>query len=219
MSDPERRCLLTPLARGGWGVEMDLVSAGAAVGWLTRLLGLSPGEQTRVFALAAAAADDAAPVALPFLGIGEQGALWDAGVRGSIVGLDLSHGPGEIARAVLDDIVLESRRCLERLETLGLPRGEMRMAWKAADPWFCRRLADATRRSVVVTGDDGSSAAGAARLAAAAAGVEIPAAGAQSRYEPDPATGRVWERRRQDHERVLETLQPLYRSWPPRSPD
>ena len=40
--DPERRCLVTPLAIAGWGVEMDLVSTGAAVAWLARLLGFGP---------------------------------------------------------------------------------------------------------------------------------------------------------------------------------
>jgi xylulokinase len=213
VADPRRRTLVTPLARTGWGVEMDLVSAGAAVGWLARLLGVARGDEARVFALAAGALEDSALVALPFLGVGEQGALWDADVRGSVLGLDASHGPGDIARAVLDGIVLESRRCLALLETLGLPRGEVRLSWQGADPWFCRRLSDASRRPVaVIARDDGSSAAGAARLAAAGAGLELPAAETARRFDPDPAASREWDRRWEDHERVLDALRPLFRS-------
>ena len=114
--DPDRRCLVTPLAVEGWGVEMDLVSTGAAVAWLARLLGFGPGGQADVVTAAAAAEDGGVPIALPFVGVGEQGALWDNDVRGTLVGLDLSHGPGDVARAMLDGIILESRRCLTRLQ-------------------------------------------------------------------------------------------------------
>ena len=45
---------------------------------------------------------------------------------------------------MLDGIILESRRCLTRLHGLGLPQGDVRVAWRGADPWFCQRRADAT---------------------------------------------------------------------------
>ena len=120
---------------------------------------------------------------------------------------------------MLDGIILESRRCLARLHDLGLPAGEVRVAWRGADPWFCRRLADATGRAVLV-GDpaETSSAAGAARLAAIAAGVDLPPAGSgDERYEPDPAQAAVWDRRRQEYEDVLRPLRRLYGVWPPKS--
>jgi sugar (pentulose or hexulose) kinase len=216
VADPQRRCLITPLAVTGWGVEMDLVSTGAAVQWLAKLLGFGADGQARVFEAAAAAEDSAVPAALPFVGVGEQGALWDNDVRGTLVGLDLTHGPGDVARAVLDGIVLESRRCLERLSDFGLPEGEVRVAWRTAEPWFCRRLADASGREVLI-GDSGetSSAAGAARLAAAAAGRALPAPQARGgRFMPDPAAARVWQRRWTDYEALLTPLRRLYRSWP-----
>ena len=217
--DPDRHCLVTPLAVEGWGLEMDLISTGAAVAWLARLLGFGPGGQADVVAAAATARDGGVPVALPFVGVGEQGALWDNDVRGTLVGLDLSHGPGDVARALLDGIILESRRCLARLNDLGLPAGEVRVAWRGADPWFCGRLASATGRTVLV-GDpaETSSAAGAARLAALAAGVDLPPAGSgDERYEPDPAQAAVWDRRRMEYEDVLRPLRRLYGVWPPKS--
>ena len=216
--DPDRRCLATPLAMEGWGVEMDLVSTGAAVAWLARLLGFGPGGQAHVVAAASTAKDGGVPIALPFVGVGEQGALWDNDVRGTLFGLDLSHGPADVARAVLDGVILESRRCLARLEDLGLPAGEVRVAWRGADPWFCQRLADATGRPVLV-GDpvETSSAAGAARLAAVAADADLPPAGsADARYEPDPAQAAVWDRRRIEYEGVLRPLRRLYSVWPPK---
>ena len=49
--DTAHRYLVTPLARGeGWGLEMDLVSTGSAVGWLAGMVGVSEAD---LFALAA----------------------------------------------------------------------------------------------------------------------------------------------------------------------
>ena len=218
VEDPQRHCLITPLAVSGWGAEMDLVSSGAAVGWLAKLLGFGADGHRRVFEAAAAAQDSVVPAALPFVGVGEQGALWDANVRGTLLGLDLSHGPEDVARAMLDGIILESRRCLERLSTLGLPRGEIRVSWRHADPWFCRRLADSSGRAVVIGEPaETSSAAGAARLAALAAGAEPPRdAAARRRISPDRATARIWERRWSEYERLMLPLRRLYRTWPRR---
>ncbi len=214
--DPERRCLITPLAVEGWGTEMDLVSTGAAVAWLSRILGFGDAGQAQVFAVAAEAEDGLIPAALPFVGVGEQGALWDNDVRGTFVGLDLSHGPGDLARALLDGIILESHRCLARLRELGLPNGDVRVAWRGADPWFCQRLADASGRTVIA-GDPAtsSSAAGAARLAATASGEELPAAaGGGARFTPDRKAGRIWDRRWREYERLLAPLRDVYRTWP-----
>ena len=150
------------------------------------------------------------------MGVGEQGALWDNDVRGTFVGLDLSHGPGDLARAMLDGIILESRRCLARLHELGLPQGDVRVAWRGADPWFCQRLADASGRTVIA-GDPAtsSSAAGAARLAATATGAELPSAAAGAvRHAPDPKAGRTWDRRWREYERLLSPLREVYRTWP-----
>jgi sugar (pentulose or hexulose) kinase len=120
---------------------------------------------------------------------------------------------------MLDGIILESYRCLARLAELGLPRGDVRVAWRGADPWFCRRLADATGRAVLV-GDpvETSSAAGAARLAAIAADAELPPAGtAGERFEPDPQRTAEWGRRWTEYQHVLRPLQRLYEVWPPKS--
>ncbi len=60
---------------------------------------------------------------LPYLAPGEQGALWDPTISGALFGLSLGHGAADVARALVDGIVLESRRCLSVLDQAGLPRG------------------------------------------------------------------------------------------------
>ena len=103
--DPEHRFLVTPLAvPGRWGLEMDLLATGSAVSWLAGLLGggLTPAG---LAGLAAGTDPAQAPVLLPYLSPGEQGALWDPLLSGAVVGLNLSHGREHLARALVNGIV------------------------------------------------------------------------------------------------------------------
>ena len=112
--DPLRRYLLTPHVQRGWfGREMDLLATGSGQRWLERLFGWGLGEmETR--------ATSATPGArglyfAPYLAGGEQGALWDPALCGVLHGLALHHSAEEIARAFLEGIQFEIRRCLEVL--------------------------------------------------------------------------------------------------------
>jgi xylulokinase len=199
--DPRHRFLVTPLAQEGrWGVEMDLLSTGSAIRWLAGLLGADLDEAGLV-ALAAATPPDDAPVLLPYLSPGEQGALWDPRLRGAIIGLDLSHGREHLARGLVNGIVLESRRCLAVLaETGGFGPALEVAGGSAADPAFRADLADASRRPVAMPRDNDTdySARGAALLAALAVDGDwpsgaFPAAGEVA--EPDLARARQWDLR------------------------
>jgi xylulokinase len=169
--DPAHRFLVTPLAEPGrWGVEMDLLATGSAITWLAGLLG---GDLTAAGLVELAARTDPsdAPVLLPYLSPGEQGALWDPLLRGAIVGLDLSHGREHLARALLNGIILESRRCLAVLEETCGPARTIEVAGgSAVHPSFRADLADAIRRPVSMPRPDDTahSARGAALLAALA---------------------------------------------------
>jgi xylulokinase len=197
--DPAHRFLVTPLAEPGlWGVEMDLLATGSAITWLADLLG---GDLTPAGLVELAARTDPAqaPVLLPYLNPGEQGALWDPLLRGAVVGLDLSHGRGHLARALINGIVLESRRCLAVLdETCGSGHAVEVAGASAANPSFRADLADATRRRVSMPRDDDTdhSARGAALIAAVAMGDgwpdgAFPAAGVAA--EPDDARAKLWD--------------------------
>ena len=204
--DPSHRFLVTPLAEDGrWGVEMDLLATGSAIDWLAGVLGLGVPDLVK---LAAEADPFRSPVLLPYLSPGEQGALWDPSLHGAIVGLNLGHGREHLARALVNGIVLESRRCLAVLdETLGSGHAVWVAGGSAGGASFRRDLADATRRAVSMPGDDdfsAYSARGAALIAALAVdggwpGGAFPAGGAASAAaagraaEPDEARARRWD--------------------------
>jgi xylulokinase len=197
--DPAHRFLVTPMAEPGrWGIEMDLLATGSAITWLAGWLG---GGLTAADLVELAAGTDPAhaPVLLPYLSPGEQGALWDPRLSGAIVGLDLSHGREHLARALVNGIVLESRRCLAVLDETGGFGCVVEVAGSsAADPSFRADLADATRRIVSMPRDDDTdhSARGAALIAARATGGGwpdggFPAAGVAA--EPDEARAKLWD--------------------------
>ncbi len=192
--DPAHRFLVTPLAAGGYGAEMDLLATGSALAWLAALLGLAgPGELAR---LAADVPPPAAPVMLAYLAPGEQGALWDPTLTGALTGLHLGTTRGQLARALRTAIVAESARCVAVLGQLapGSASGEVAMAGAALDRGFAQDLADATGRPVRLhTDEPDQSAVGAARLAATAVGIRLPALGTGAvALAPDPDAAGMW---------------------------
>ena len=212
--DPDHRFLVTPLAEPGrWGVEMDLLATGSAITWLAALLG---GDLTAAGLVELAARTDPAhaPILLPYLSPGEQGALWDPLLHGAVVGLDLSHGREHLARALVNGIILESRRCLDVLdETGGFGRAVEVAGGSAADPSFRADLADATRRLVSLPRDDDTdhSARGAALIAALATDGgwpdgAFPAAALAA--EPDEARAKLWDDLWDAHELARRRLHP-----------
>ena len=212
--DPSHRFLVTPLAEPGrWGVEMDLLATGSAITWLADLLG---GDLTAAGLVELAARTDPshAPVLLPYLSPGEQGALWDPLLSGAVVGLDLSHGRSHLARALVNGIVLESRRCLAVLDEIGGFGAAVEVAGgSAADPSFRTDLSDATRRVVSMPRDDDTdhSARGAALIAALATDGRwpdgaFPAAGVAA--EPDDARAKLWDELWAAHESARLRLHP-----------
>jgi sugar (pentulose or hexulose) kinase len=161
--DSARRFLVTPMVTAdAWGLEMDLLATGAALQWLGGLLGRRPDEVVRD----ADGADPLrAPVVLPYLAPGEQGALWHDGARGALVGLDLGHSAADLGRGLLTGIVVESRRCLEVLAEATGRRGPVHLGGGGASATLARDLADASARTVVRHHAGDPSALGAALTA------------------------------------------------------
>ncbi len=219
--DRSRRYLVTPMPGDGmWGLEMDLLATGSGLAWLAQILG---SDSVAALGEVARAVEPAqAPVFLPYLGGGEQGALWDPTLRGSLLGLGVHHERSHIARAMLNGIALESRRCLEVIAETGLPHSPLHLSGPGmAASAFSQDLADASRRQVVVApgATAGSSVLGAAMLAArAVAGATVEQSmreGLESAaivVEPDEARGRVWDHLFASHELALAALRPLYHS-------
>jgi xylulokinase len=212
--DPAHRFLVTPLAVPGcWGLEMDLLATGSAITWLAGLLG-GDLNAAGLVELAAGTDPGQAPILLPYLTPGEQGALWDPLLRGAITGLDLGHRREHLARALVNGIVLESRRCLAVLdETCGSGHAVEVAGGSAAAPSFRADLADAARRPVSMPRDDDSdhSARGAALIAALATeggwpDGAFPAVGLTA--EPDEARAKLWDGLWAAHEAARLRLHP-----------
>ncbi|HEX7827790.1 MAG TPA: FGGY family carbohydrate kinase, partial [Mycobacterium sp.] len=146
--DAGGRYLVTPMAGDGYGLEMDLLATGSAMEWLADLLGVGGGPAA-LAELAASAPLESAPLVLPYLSPGEQGALWDPELVGAVEGLTLRTSRAELARGLMAGIVLESRRCVDVLAEASGARGTILMSGSgAASPTFRQDLADATGRTV-----------------------------------------------------------------------
>lgn len=214
----EHPYLVTPLERdGAWGLEMDLVSTGGAVGWLAGILGLPRSDEGSLWRLAEKAPPGAHDLALlPYLGPGEQGALWDPSLRGTLVGLTLATSRADLARALLDGTILESRRCIAVLEGASGASGPIVMTGPAArSAVFRQALADATGRLVRLPSDPDhpASAWGAASLAWDALAGHTPSppefvVGAR----PDITARSVWDGLMERHERAREATATLWRA-------
>ncbi len=206
--DAHHRFLVTPLALGdAWGLEMDLVSTGSAFAWAAVLLGLD--DEAAVLELAALAPLGANGLRfLPFLGLGEQGALWDPSLRGTLHGLTLTHGREDVARALVEGIAIEHRRCLGALDDAGVaPRQVIAAGAPIASASFASLLADASGRTVVRSSvGTSASARGAALVAAAATGVVLPSGATGESVEPDPAARAAWDAASAAHDRLLSAI-------------
>ncbi|MBV8910660.1 MAG: hypothetical protein JOZ89_07870, partial [Gammaproteobacteria bacterium] len=176
--DPAARYLLTPHIAAGWyGREMDLLATGTGYCWLSDLLGFGDGE----FEERAACSPPGARglTFTPYLGGGEQGALWNPALRGTIGGLTLEHTPEDIARAFLEGVAFEIRRCIDVLaETARIESVALSGPLVAHAPSL-QMLVDVLDLPVRPCGQSSAAAIGAALCAAAlAAGLQLQRRGA-----------------------------------------
>jgi sugar (pentulose or hexulose) kinase len=206
LRDRDRRYLVTPLAGVGWGLEMDLLAMGSAFDGIAELLGLA--NPAALMAVAELVSPDDAPVFLPYLSPGEQGALWDPDLTGTLHGLRLGMEAGHVGRALLTGVVTELRRCTEVLaETTGR-RGPLLLGGgAAASPLMWQELADATGREVRVDpSTNDHSALGAALFAATSLGAPIPRPTKTIDVAPRPDRSDWWAETALRHDALRMTL-------------
>jgi glycerol kinase len=151
-----------------YALEGFIPTGGAAADWFARIGALPPAGPELDALLEAA--DNAGLICVPaFQGSGSPD--WDAGVRGSLLGLSLGTTRAELARAVVDGILHQVADAVEamaeavRLEELWVDGGMSR------SDWIVQRLADLTGVRVQRTTRSDSTVLGAATLAGIAAGV------------------------------------------------
>lgn len=162
--DDRARYLLTPHVEAGWyGREMDLLATGTGYRWLSELFAWREGE---VDIQAAKSVPGAHGLCFaPYLAGGEQGALWNPKLQAAIFGLNLQHSRSDIARAFLEGVFFEIRRCLEVLVETAPVEAVMVSGYIVNSSSSTQLLANILQRPVGTVLDKSPAATGAALLA------------------------------------------------------
>lgn len=201
---PDKRLLSLPHAVSGlWNVSGGVSTSGSAVAWLESLLRSRESEPAgRAFdkEIEAAGPGSGGLLFLPYLH-GERAPLWNPSILGAMVGLDLSHGRGHVARALLESVCYALREVIEMQEEAGLDCTAIHASGGTLSNSFWLRLkADILKRPVVVPGIPEAELAGAAALAlSASACFGSPSEAARSIFsvrrtvDPDPAPSSVYD--------------------------
>ena len=156
----------------------------------------------------------------PYLA-GERAPLWNSDARASFIGLDFSHGPHHLVRAVMEGVLLNLAMILEVLEELaGGPVEEIIAGGGfARSAFWLQMAADLFGRPLVVAENPETTAQGAALLGLHALGGvrSLSAAVAllprpHQRVIPNPETHGVYARLKPIFNDVPATLAPLYAS-------
>jgi xylulokinase len=143
-------------ALGGHLVEAGLSASGAALAWVASLTGRE--HDTLLDAAAAIEPGARGVIALPWLH-GARAPWWRSDAHGAFVGLTAAHGPGDLARAVVEAVALDVARCLELVTP---EAGALALAGAGSGNSLWRQvLAAATGRPVVRRAVDDAASVGA----------------------------------------------------------
>ncbi len=176
---------------GLWHVMGVMLSAGGSFAWLASTLGDS---DEHLSALARSSAAGAGGLLfLPYLS-GERTPHADPLARGAFVGLTASHGPGDLARAVMEGVAFGLRDCLGLVRALRLPVREVRLIGGGArSPLWRQIVADVFALPILGLEAEEGAAYGAALLAGVGGGLwpDVPeacraAVRTAGRVEPQP---------------------------------
>ncbi len=154
----------------------------------------------------------------PYLA-GERAPLWNADARASFIGLNFSHGPAHLVRAVMEGVLFNLAMILDVLEELaGGPVDDIVAGGGFAhSPFWLQMAADLLGRPLSVADNPESTAQGAALLAMKAMGqvatlgeaiAQLPAA--TRRITPDAATHARYAALQPIFNEVPATLAPFY---------
>ncbi len=148
-----------------WGVEALMLTAGSAVEWLVKDLGVlsDAAESDSV----AASCDDSDGVVVVPAFLGQATPQWDFGARGAVFGLSRGSGVAHLVRAVLEGVAHGGADLLEAAEAdSAMTIGSLRVdGGMSANRVFLQALADACGRPVEVSPELEATTVGAAYLA------------------------------------------------------
>lgn len=156
---------LPPGIPGRWMLAYATLAGTEIVDWTCRLLGLpNPEDLTDLAGHANPGCDGL--MLLPYLSPGgERAPFSDPSARGTLLGMNLEHGPAEIARACLEGLALAIRDCLTASEVRPV---ELRLTGGgSANPLWRQIIADVTGLPVVRSADSQAGTRGALIIATA----------------------------------------------------
>jgi xylulokinase len=156
-------------------------------------------------------------VMLPHL-MGAFSPEYEPRARGVFYGFTLRHGRGHFVRAVLESVAFMLRRNLELLDRVGASAAEVRSHGGGARSELWNQIkADACGRPVLTLEGEDAAIRGDAMLAGVACGAftDLDEAGramvaVKRRYEPDPATRRVYNEAYATYIDLFDALRPVF---------
>ena len=218
-TDPQMRFhVLNHAIPQRWYALAAILSAGLSLRWLRDLLGLKdrPDAYEHLSRLAAQAPPGADGLLfLPYLA-GERSPHMDSQATGVFVGLRLHHGPGHLARAVMEGVTFAMRECLSLVSDLadtGEPVQVIASGGATASPLWRQIQADIYNTPLLLSAGDSHACVGAALLAGIGCGVyssvedacaHLPRPAAE--VWPDAARADFYERRFQIYRRLYGQL-------------
>jgi len=199
--DPEGRLHgLAHVVPEQWCVMAAILSAAASLDWIVKTLRPDdPNGVRELLGLAAKApAGSDGLIFLPYLR-GERTPHFDPHARGAMVGLNVTHGPAELTRAVLEGVAYALAEGLDLLRGIGVEPKAGVVAGGGVHRLWQQIIADVLNLPVALGATEHGSARGAALLGAVAAGVlpstaeGTPPLPADTRVmEPEPAAVEIY---------------------------
>ncbi|MDR3145150.1 MAG: hypothetical protein LBU21_02640 [Treponema sp.] len=154
-----------------WNLSGIISTSGRAIRWGRELLGMEGLPYAAFYALADSAPAGAGGLLfLPYLA-GERAPVWNPRARGVFMGLGLSSGRRELARAIVEGVCFAIRDVIAVMEEAGAPVRELRVSGGPGESAVFNRLkADISGRPVLLPPRRDAELLGLTALGAAAAG-------------------------------------------------
>ena len=193
-----------------------MVAGGGSLHWVTDVL--APGDDADRFRRVVDEADvcegaDDGLFFLPHL-LGERSPYWNPAAKGAFIGLSRHHGPGHLARAVLEGVAFNLATCVEAFRSSGaaIDRVDAIGGGAASDLWL-QIFADAwgavvRRRTIVEEANSLGAAVTAGVGIGALEGFDVAASLSEVTAEFHPRSNRHAVMR-QRHEQFLDAYQRL----------
>ncbi len=190
--------------------------SGGALAWFVQTFRLRDVQELDALAATAPPGCDGVTF-VPALS-GAMAPAWIAAARGCFYGLSAAHGPGHLARAVLEGCAFAMRDVLERLLEMGLTIDALLLLGGGArSPLWARIRANLTGLPVVLPQVVDTSPIGAAMLAAVAAGIQPSLLAAAllvtaktTTIAPDAAAKAASDQAYAAYRKLFESLRPMF---------